>query len=51
LRKKEVAEILAVSTRTVDRMAAKGTLKKYYIRGIVRFEAAQVAQLIQRQCQ
>ena len=44
--RQEVAEMLGVSMRTVDRLAAQGTLKKYGIIKQVLFARAQVKGLL-----
>lgn len=48
LRKKDVAGILAVSTRTVDRMVAEGALRKIYVGGRVRFYAREIREFIEQ---
>jgi excisionase family DNA binding protein len=42
LRKKQVAELLACSLRTVDRLVAAGRLARVNILGGVRFRSSQV---------
>lgn len=44
--KKQAAEILSVSTRTVERMFANGELAKVKIRGCVRARLSEVKQLL-----
>jgi excisionase family DNA binding protein len=46
LRKKEAAERLACSTRTVDREASCGHLKRVKVRGGVRFRESEVQAII-----
>ncbi len=46
LRKKEAAEILACSTRTIDREASSGRLTRVKVRGGVRFRLSQVQAVI-----
>ena len=46
LRKKEAAERLACSTRTVDREASCGRLKRVKVRGGVRFRESEVQAII-----
>jgi excisionase family DNA binding protein len=46
LRKKQVAELLACSMRTVDRLVAVGGLTRVQILGGIRFRSSQVQQLI-----
>ena len=42
LSKKEVAELFSVSVRSVERLAAKGKLKKVKIGGCVRFKLKEI---------
>lgn len=42
LRKRQVAEMLACSLRTVDRLAAIGRLKRVKILGGIRFRSSEV---------
>lgn len=46
LRKKEVAEMLAFSTRTVDREANSGRLTRIRVRGGVRFLLSEVLSIM-----
>ena len=46
LRKREVAELLACSLRTVEREVLSGKLKKVKIRAGVRFRESEVNQII-----
>jgi excisionase family DNA binding protein len=46
LRKKQVAETLACSLRTVDREASSGRLTRIKVRGGVRFRASEVRAII-----
>jgi len=46
LRKKEVAQMLACSLRTVDRLASSGRLKRVKVGGCVRFRASEVQSII-----
>jgi excisionase family DNA binding protein len=46
LRKKQVAEKLACSLRTVDRLASSGRLTRVKILGGIRFRFSQVQQLM-----
>lgn len=46
LRKKQVAERLACSIRTVDREANSGRLTRVKVRGGVRFRESEVARII-----
>ncbi len=46
LRKREVAEIVSCSLRTIERLVQDGKLKPVKIRGAVRFPESQVTQLI-----
>lgn len=46
LRKREVAEKLACSSRTVDREASCGRLTRIKVRGGVRFRDSEVQQII-----
>jgi excisionase family DNA binding protein len=46
LRKKQVAERLACSLRTVDREASDGRLTRVKVRGGVRFRASEVQAII-----
>jgi excisionase family DNA binding protein len=46
LRKKDVAEKLSCSTRTVDREASDGRLTKVKVRGGVRFRESEVQAII-----
>jgi excisionase family DNA binding protein len=47
LSKPEVAELLGVSTRTVERMAAAGQLNSIKVRGAVRFRMVDVLRILQ----
>jgi excisionase family DNA binding protein len=49
LTKKDVAEVLDVTERTVDTIAAAGELPKIKVRGCVRFAPGAVESYIQRQ--
>jgi excisionase family DNA binding protein len=46
LRKKQVAELLACSLRTVDRLVAAGRLARVNILGGVRFRSSQVQSIM-----
>ena len=46
LRKSEVAQVLACSTKTVEREVQDGHLTRVKIRGVVRFRQSEVNQLI-----
>jgi excisionase family DNA binding protein len=46
LRKREVAEMIANSLRTVDRIVAEGKLTRVKIRGGVRFRLSEVQTII-----
>jgi len=46
LRKREVAERLACSARTIDREAASGRLTRVKVRGGVRFRESEVQKII-----
>ena len=48
LRTRDVAEALGVSTRTVERLATTGELKRIRIGGSTRFSAADVEALVER---
>lgn len=50
LRKKEVAEMLACSVRTVDRLASSGRLTRVKVGGCVRFRASEVQAIINNGC-
>jgi predicted DNA-binding transcriptional regulator AlpA len=47
LRKKEVAALLACSTRTIDRLVCLGRLSRVYVIGGVRFRLSQVLAIIE----
>ena len=47
LSKKEVAETLSVSVRSVERLVARGVLKKIKIGGAVRFRSSDLHKLIE----
>ena len=44
--KREVAERLALSIRTIDRLTAKGVLRKIKVLGAVRFRLSDVQMLV-----
>lgn len=44
--KKEAAEILGVSVRSVERMVASGQLEKVYVRGCVRIRLRDIQSLV-----
>jgi len=46
LRKREVAELVTCSSRTIERLVQDGKLTPVKIRGAVRFLASQVEELI-----
>lgn len=46
LRKKEVAELLACSTRMVERLVSGGKLTRVMILGAVRYRLSEVAMII-----
>ncbi len=41
------AERLSVSTRTIDRMVAEGTLEKIFLRGSVRFRERDIEEIVE----
>lgn len=45
--KKEVAEIFSVSIRSIERLAARGELKKVKIGGCVRFRLKEIEAILQ----
>jgi len=47
LRKKEVAKMLACSSRSVDRLASIGHLTRIYVLGGVRFRLSQVLAIME----
>jgi excisionase family DNA binding protein len=47
LRKKEVASLLACSTRTIDRLVTLGRLTRVYVLGGIRFRMSQVQAIIE----
>ena len=47
LSKKEVAETLSVSVRSVERLVARGVLKKIKVGGCVRFRSSELEKLIE----
>jgi hypothetical protein len=49
LSKGEVADLLNVSVRSVDRLRGEGLLKEVYVRGSVRFAPEDVADFVNRQ--
>ena len=48
LRKSEVAEILACSTRSVDRLVVSGELTRVKVLGVTRFKSDEVRALISK---
>ncbi|MBT3637474.1 MAG: helix-turn-helix domain-containing protein [Opitutae bacterium] len=44
--KKQVAETLAVSERTLDRLLARGKLTKVKVGGCVRFRASEIDEVL-----
>jgi excisionase family DNA binding protein len=46
LRKKQAAELLAVSQRTIDRMVSLGKLTRVKVLGGIRFRCSQVQSII-----
>lgn len=48
LRKRQVAERLACSARTVERLVISGQLTKVSVRGGVRFRLSDVLQIVER---
>jgi excisionase family DNA binding protein len=46
LRKKEVASLLALSARSIDRMVSSGQLDRVKVLGAVRFRLSQVQAII-----
>ena len=47
LSKKEVADLFSVSVRSVERLAARGKLKKVKIGGCVRFKLREVQAIME----
>ena len=45
--KREVAKLLAVSVRTIERLVARGKLKTVKVGGCVRFRAKEIEQVIE----
>ena len=45
--KREGAKLLAVSTRTLDRISEKGVLEKVHVNGSVRFRLGDINRIIQ----
>ena len=48
LSKREAAELLSVSVRTLDRMRSAGEILAVKVRGVVRFTAAAIERYIAR---
>ena len=47
LNKKQVAEILGISTRTLDRLVAAGLLEKVFVGASPRFRASDIARVME----
>jgi len=45
--KSEAAKLLAVSTRTIDRLCARDLIEKLYVGGSVRFRLSDVVGIVQ----
>lgn len=48
LTKQQVASLLQVSVRTLDRLRSTGALRAVRVRGAVRFRAADIERLVQK---
>lgn len=47
LSKRQVAELLSVSTRSVERMMARGLLKRIAVGGCVRFRLSEILRVME----